>query len=111
LWVVVVVVVLWGGWWGVVVVFEVGDVRRFEGELLQWLHRHRSDVLTSIESTGQLSDDNVESLKSGLDEFKELFKQGDTGLHLNEAEAEAMAEGRETRETVTREVRHTDKKQ
>jgi F-type H+/Na+-transporting ATPase subunit alpha len=39
-----------------------------------------------------------------LDEFKELFKQGDTGIRLNEPDAEAMAEGRETHETVTREV-------
>ena len=27
-------------------------------------------------------------------EFKELFKQGDTGIHLNEAQAEPMDEGR-----------------
>src|SRR5690349_17423907 len=98
------VVVIWAGTTGQLDDIEVGDVRRFEGELLQWLHRHRSDVLTSIESSGQLSDDNVESLKSGLDEFKELFKQGETGIKLNEPDAEAMAEGRETRETVTREV-------
>jgi F-type H+/Na+-transporting ATPase subunit alpha len=62
-------------------------------------------VLTSIESTGQLTDDNVEKLQSGLNEFKELFKQGDTGIKLNEPDAEAMEEGRETHETVTREVR------
>jgi F-type H+-transporting ATPase subunit alpha len=72
--------------------------------MLQWLHRHRSDTLTAIETTGQLSDDNIESLKSGLDEFKVLFKQGETGIKLNEPDAEALAEGRETHETVTREV-------
>ena len=76
-----------------------------EGEMLDWLKRHRSDLVTSIESTGQLTDDNVESLQSGLNEFKDLFKRGDTGIHLNEPDAEAMEEGRETHETVTREVR------
>ncbi|WP_433369626.1 F0F1 ATP synthase subunit alpha [Actinoplanes sp. CA-142083] len=98
------VIVIWAGTTGQLDDIAVGDVRRFEGEMLQWLHRHRGDLLTSIESTGQLSDDNIESLKSGLDEFKELFKQGDTGIKLNEADAEALGEGRETRETVTREV-------
>jgi len=104
------VIVIWAGTTGQLDDIAVGDVRRFEGEMLQWLHRHRSEVLTSIESTGQLSDDNIESLKSGLDEFKELFKQGETGIKLNEPNAEAMAEGRETRETVTREVRRSDEK-
>ncbi len=98
-------IVIWAGTTGQLDDIAVGDVRRFEGEMLQWLHRHRTDLLTSIESSGQLTDDNLESLKSGLDEFKELFKQGETGVKLNEPEAEAMAEGRETRETVTREVR------
>ncbi|WP_433297337.1 F0F1 ATP synthase subunit alpha [Actinoplanes sp. CA-030573] len=98
------VIVIWAGTTGQLDDIEVGDVRRFEGEMLQWLRRHRADTLTAIESTGQLSDDNVESLKSGLDEFKELFKQGETGIKLNEPDAEALAEGRETRETVTREV-------
>src|SRR4051812_23639508 len=99
------VIVIWAGTTGQLDDIPVGDVRRFEAELLQWIKRHRSDVLTSIESTGQLSDDNIDSLKSGLDEFKELFKQGETGVKLNEADAEALGEGRETRETVTREVR------
>src|SRR4051812_10379483 len=104
------VIVIWAGTTGQLDDIAVGDVRRFEGEMLQWLHRHRSDVLTSIESTGQLSDDNIDSLKSGLDEFKELFKQGETGVKLNEADAEALGEGRETRETVTREVRRPAKR-
>jgi F-type H+-transporting ATPase subunit alpha len=98
-------IVIWAGTTGQLDDVPVGDVRRFEQEMLEWLKRHRSDVLTSIESTGQLTDDNVETLQSGLNEFKELFRQGDTGIKLNEPDAEAMEEGRETHETVTREVR------
>jgi F-type H+-transporting ATPase subunit alpha len=99
------VIVIWAGTTGQLDDIPVGDVRRFEGEMLQWLKRHRSDTYKAIESSNLLNDDNLESLKSGLDEFKELFKQGDTGIKLHEPEAEALAEGRETRETVTREVR------
>jgi F-type H+/Na+-transporting ATPase subunit alpha len=99
------IVVIWAGTTGQLDDIPVGDVRRFEQELLEWLRRHRTDLRTSIESTGQLTDENVETLEAAVREFKELFKQGDTGIHLNEPDAEAMEEGRETHETVTREVR------
>ncbi|GIF18765.1 F-type H+-transporting ATPase subunit alpha [Actinoplanes tereljensis] len=98
------VIVIWAGTTGQLDDIPVGDVRRFEAEFLPWIKRHRSDTYTAIDSTGQLNDDNLESLKSGVDEFKELFKQGDTGIRINEPEAAALADGRETRETVTREV-------
>jgi len=98
-------IVIWAGTTGQLDDVPVGDVRRFEQEMLEWLKRHRSDTVTAIDSSGQLTDDNVESLQSGLNEFKELFKQGDTGVKLNEPAAEALGEGQESRETVTREVR------
>jgi F-type H+-transporting ATPase subunit alpha len=101
-------IVIWAGTTGQLDDIEVGDVRRFEGEMLQWLKRHRKDTYTAIESTNNLTDDNIESLKSGLDEFKDLFKQGDTGIKLNEPDAVALEEGRETHETVTREVNRSD---
>ncbi|MFG1602618.1 F0F1 ATP synthase subunit alpha [Actinoplanes sp. NPDC049265] len=98
------VLVIWAGTTGQLDDIPVGDVRRFEGEMIDWFKRHRSEVLTSIESTGQLSDDNVESLQSGINEFKDLFKQGDTGVSVNEPEAKPL-EGEQSHETVTREVR------
>jgi F-type H+-transporting ATPase subunit alpha len=98
-------IVIWAGTTGQLDDIPVGDVRRFEAELLPWLKRHRSDTYIAIESSGNLTDDQIESLQSGVNEFKELFKQGDTGIKLNETEAEALLEGLETHETVTREVR------
>jgi len=97
-------IVIWAGTTGLLDDIPVGDVRRFEQELLTWLKRHRKDTYTAIESSNDLNDDQIGSLQSGVDEFKTLFKQGDTGVKLNEPEAKAMEEGRETRETVTREV-------
>jgi F-type H+-transporting ATPase subunit alpha len=99
------VIVIWAGTTGQLDDIPVGDVRRFEQDFLEWVKRHRSDTYTAIESSGLLSDDNVEGLKSGVNEFKELFKSGETGTRVNENPAEALEEGRETRETVTREVR------
>src|SRR5689334_10144208 len=60
------IIVIWAGTTGQLDDIPVGDVRRFEQELLVWLKRHRSDTYKAIESTNQLSDDNVETLKSGM---------------------------------------------
>jgi F-type H+-transporting ATPase subunit alpha len=99
------IIVIWAGTTGQLDDIPVGDVRRFEQELLAWLRRHRSDTYKAIESTNDLTDDQIESLQSGVREFKELFRQGDTGIKVNEPDAEALEEGRESREKVTREVR------
>jgi F-type H+-transporting ATPase subunit alpha len=96
---------IWAGTTGQLDDIEVGDVRRFEAEMLQWLKRHRKDTYTAIESTNNLTDDQIESLRSGVAEFKDLFRQGDTGIHLHEDEAEPMDASTQTHETVTREVR------
>jgi len=99
-------IIIWAGTTGQLDDIPVGDVRRFEGELLDWTKRNRNDLFTAIESTGQLTDEQVETLQSSVNEFKVLFKQGDTGGGVgNEAPAEPLAEGSESRETVTREVR------
>jgi F-type H+-transporting ATPase subunit alpha len=105
------VISVWAGTTGQLDDVPIPDVRRFEAEFLQWLRRHRADTVTAVESTNKLSDDDIASLQSGVDEFKAGFLAGDYEVHLNEAPAEALAEGAESRETVTREVRHAaDKK-
>ncbi|WP_433721697.1 F0F1 ATP synthase subunit alpha [Actinoplanes sp. CA-051413] len=99
-------IVIWAGTTGQLDDIPVGDVQRFERDLLDWVKRNRSDTFTAIESTGQLTDEQVEILQTGVNEFKTLFKQGETGSNVgNEAQAEPLAEGSESRETVTREVR------
>jgi F-type H+-transporting ATPase subunit alpha len=96
---------IWAGTTGQLDDIDVGDIRRFEREMLHWLKRHRSDTYKAIESSNNLDDDQRESLRSGLAEFKDLFRQGDTGIHLHEDEAEPMDAAAQTHETVTREVR------
>ncbi|WP_433827071.1 F0F1 ATP synthase subunit alpha [Actinoplanes sp. CA-015351] len=72
------VIVIWAGTTGQLDDVPVGDVRRFEQEFLQWVKKHRSDVYTAVESTNLLTDDNIESLKSGVVEFKKVFQSGST---------------------------------
>jgi F-type H+-transporting ATPase subunit alpha len=104
-------IVIWAGTTGQLDDVPVGDIRRFEANFLEWLRRHRSDLVTGIASTNELNDDALAGLQSAVDEFKAQFLAGDYDIHLNEAPAEPMGEGAESRETVTREVRHatTDK--
>nr|BFE68257.1 hypothetical protein GCM10020092_015580 [Actinoplanes digitatis] len=102
-------IIIWAGTTGQLDDIPVGDVRRFESELLDWVKRNRGETFTAIESTGELSDEQVETLQSGVNEFKVLFKQGETRSNVgNEAQAEPLADGSESRETVTREVRPGD---
>ena len=69
---------MWAGTTGQLDDIEVGDVRRFETELLQWIKRHRKDTYTSIESTNNLTDDNIASLEGAVVEFKKSFQSGAT---------------------------------
>ncbi|GAB7050385.1 F0F1 ATP synthase subunit alpha [Catenuloplanes indicus] len=95
---------IWAGTTGELDDVPVADIGRFERELLQWLRQHRSDVVTGIATTNKLSDEAIESLKSGVAEFKQLFQSGATANRVNEAPAEALGDEHVSRETVTRHV-------
>ena len=99
-------IVIWAGTTGQLDDIPVGDVRRFEQELLDWLKRHRSDVVTAIEST-----ERAERRQRREPAVRREGVQGalQAGRHRRQGRtrptAEALEEGRETKETVTREVR------
>ncbi|WP_067507801.1 F0F1 ATP synthase subunit alpha [Actinoplanes sp. TFC3] len=100
------IVVIWAGTTGQLDDVAVGDVRRFEGEFLEWFKRNRSDAFATISAGGKLSDETVDLLQKAVQEFKQGFKAGDAGTGAGtEAAAEPLADGQQSRETVTREVR------
>ncbi|MCQ4122617.1 F0F1 ATP synthase subunit alpha [Rhodococcus tibetensis] len=68
----------------------VGDVRRFETELLEDLHRSASAVYDSIKGGKALDADNAAALIKATDKFKEGFLASDGSRVVNEAEAEAL---------------------
>jgi F-type H+-transporting ATPase subunit alpha len=67
---------IWAGTKGKLDDVPLEDVRRFESELLDHLHRH-TDVLQVIGDTGKLEGDTEEKLASGVDAFRETFLKGD----------------------------------
>ena len=79
----------------------VGDIRRFEAELLEQLHHGASDVFTQIDGGAALSDESKATLEAKTNEFKEGFVASDGSRVVNEPEAEALSEDEIDRETLT----------
>ena len=88
---------IWAGTKGKLDSVPLHEVRRFESEMLDHLRRH-TDVLTTIASTGQLSDETEAALSAAIDEFATGFLAGeDTGfgtgaVEPGEAEADVAQE-------------------
>jgi len=92
---------IWAGTEGKLDDIAVGDVRRFEAEFLQSLRRTNKGTLEAI-AAGNWDDEVVEQLDRALTAFKANFIGADGSIHVNEPPAEAMEEGVEGSETVTR---------
>jgi F-type H+/Na+-transporting ATPase subunit alpha len=95
------VVSVWAGTEGKIDDVAVGDVRRFEGEFLQYLRHSHAGLLASI-AGGDWDDDIVAGLDEAIAHFKDMFLEKDSGLKVHEEDAAAMAEGVETKERVKR---------
>ncbi len=95
------VVSIWAGTEGKLDDVPVVDIRRFESDFLQYLRHSSAGVLQTI-AGGEWNDDIVASLDESLTRFKASFLSGDGKIAINEEEAEAMAEGVETKQTVKR---------
>ncbi len=66
---------IWAGTHGKLDKVALGEVRRFEQEMLEHLRR-KTDVLTTIASTGQLSEETEAALEAAVDEFTTAFLAG-----------------------------------
>jgi F-type H+/Na+-transporting ATPase subunit alpha len=92
------VVSLWAGTGGHMDDVPIEDVRRFEGEFLEYLKRSHAGILTGIRETLDLPDDAVTALKDAIEEFRKVFETSSGGLLVGDDEpAEALdSEGQET---------------
>src|SRR4029453_9003787 len=92
---------VWMGTEGKIDDVPVDEVRRFEGEFLQYLRHHHKGTLDLI-ADAEWNDDVIAVLDGAISHFKETFLAKDGGIRVNEAEAEAMAAGVEGQEKVVR---------
>jgi F-type H+-transporting ATPase subunit alpha len=74
------VVSIWAGTTGKLDDVPVEDVRRFERELLDYLHREHKSLLTAIVETGKLPDETVEVLTEAVNAFKKQFETSSGAL-------------------------------
>jgi F-type H+-transporting ATPase subunit alpha len=68
------VVSIWAGSTGKLDDVPVEDIRRFERELLDYLHREHKALLTGIVETGKLEDGTVDALTEAVAAFKKQFE-------------------------------------
>ncbi|NLU74825.1 F0F1 ATP synthase subunit alpha [Streptomyces sp. HNM0575] len=74
------VVSVWSGTNGKMDDVPVEDIRRFERELLEFMHRENKGLLTSIVEGGKMSDDTLQELGEAVDSFKKQFETSDGKL-------------------------------
>ncbi|NUP73834.1 MAG: F0F1 ATP synthase subunit alpha [Sinomonas sp.] len=100
------VVSIWAGTNGHLDDVPVEDVRRFEGDFLEYL-KHRTSILTTLAQTNLLEDDTVEALKSAIKDFKQgFFGEGDSHLvAAGREEHEALAQGDVNQERIVKQTR------
>jgi F0F1-type ATP synthase alpha subunit len=73
------VVMVWAGLHGKLDTVAVKDIRRFESEFLEYLD-HKTDILSTILSTEDLSSSTEEKLESAVDTFLNAFVSNDQSL-------------------------------
>lgn len=74
------VVSVWAGTTGKMDEVPVADIRRFEKELIDFLHRKHQGLMTSIKEGGKMSDDTLTAVADAIAEFKKQFETSDGKL-------------------------------
>ncbi|MEU7143235.1 F0F1 ATP synthase subunit alpha [Nocardia sp. NPDC046473] len=85
----------------------VADIRRFNSELLEHLHRAAADAFKSIEGGKVLKDEAADQIKAETDKFKQGFLASDGSRVVNEAEAADLEHEEVETLSVTR--KHVEK--
>jgi F-type H+-transporting ATPase subunit alpha len=100
------VVSIWLGTTGRLDDVPVDDVRRFEGEFLDFLRRDRSGILNGIRETLKFSDDTANALEEAVTDFKQTFETSDGQLlKPGREEVEALEEESVEQEKIVRQKR------
>ncbi|MUL40075.1 F0F1 ATP synthase subunit alpha [Streptomonospora sp. PA3] len=94
------VVSIWAGTTGQIDDVPVEDVRRFEGDFLDYLSREHSKILDNIRESGKFEDETEAALKEAVAEFKRTFQTSAGTVLGTEEEAEALDESQVGQDTI-----------
>ena len=89
------VVSIWAGTTGRLDDVPVEDIRRFESEFLDYVSREHGDLLDSILTTGELSDEGTATLEEAVQAFKQQFVTASGQPLVKDEPVAAMGEGEE----------------
>ncbi|MGO9082289.1 MAG: F0F1 ATP synthase subunit alpha [Streptosporangiaceae bacterium] len=98
------VVSIWVGTSGQLDDVPLGDVRRFETEFLDFVHRSHAGIFDAIRETGDLSDDTVTALKDAVEQFRNGFELTGGELLGSEEPADAVGGDRVEQEKLPKHV-------
>jgi len=97
------VVSIWAGTTGQLDDVPVEDIRRFESEFLDFMHRSYEGLMTSIRETNVLTDDNIVTLKEAIDRFRRTFEvTGGQLLVADDESVPALRADEEQQESISR---------
>jgi len=98
------VVSIWVGTTGQLDDVPIEDVRRFEGEFLDFVQRTHGAIFDVIRETGELSDDTVTALKDAIEDFRRGFEVTGGQLLVSAEPAEAVDQEQVGQEKLARHV-------
>ncbi|MET9342816.1 MULTISPECIES: F0F1 ATP synthase subunit alpha [unclassified Nonomuraea] len=104
------VVSVWAGTTGELDEVPVEDIRRFEGEFLDYIQSSHKGVFTSIAETRDLSDDTVTALKDAITEFKKGFTTSSGELLVKDEPVAPLDADEVGQEKIRKVVRPAEKK-
>ena len=86
------VVSVWSGTTGQLDDVPLEDIRRFDGEFLDYLGRSKPEVFDAIRTTTDLSDDTLSVLQAAVEEFKKQYTTIAGTLLINDEPVAAVAD-------------------
>ncbi|MEV0198988.1 F0F1 ATP synthase subunit alpha [Nonomuraea sp. NPDC050691] len=104
------VVSVWCGTTGELDEVPVEDIRRFEGEFLDYLQSSNKGILDAIRETNELSDDTVTALKDAITEFKKGFTTSSGELLVRDEPVAPLGADEVGQEKIQKVVRPAEKK-
>ena len=91
---------VWAGTSGNLDDVPLEDVRRFDREFLEFVQRERKELVDTIRSTADLSDDSIKLLEQAISFFKKQF-QTSSGTLIGNESVEALEESEVGQAAIT----------
>ncbi|USQ78085.1 F0F1 ATP synthase subunit alpha [Ornithinimicrobium cryptoxanthini] len=99
------VAIIWAGTSGELDSVAVEDIRRFEGEFIDFLRREQGDLLAGVRESGKLGDDTIAALETSMASFKEQFRAGSGGIQPGSDEDDDNRDALETEDVNQEQIK------